>query len=244
MITELLQKSTTKIMIMNELSMGVLSWRSHRTLRVSLESYRFLGLDKLTKQKVIFFQEMSSEDKDIAEEFGYEYIGEKNNIGIAQGYTKLLDIVENENFLFLENDWKLLLDPSSILHDALILLTDGNADLIRLRSRENPGKPLYGMNKDKELSSPSHLLNCLHWQAHPDILFPNHIQRLREWYVTSSKYANWTNNPYIAKTKWLRDVIVPMGNGDIEKSIQRWWEQQDFKVAQGEGLFTHNRLDR
>jgi len=36
----------------------------------------------------------------------------------------------------------------------------------------------------------------------------------------------------------MKDV----SNNDVEKNIQSWWQTQEFKVMQGEGLFTHNRV--
>jgi len=42
------------------------------------------------------------------------------------------------------------------------------------------------------------------------------------------------------KEFYLETVNQFAGNGiDLEGNISRWWAKQDFKVAHGEGLFTH-----
>jgi hypothetical protein len=69
------------------------------------------------------------------------------------------------------------------------------------------------------------------------------IYYLEPFWYTTSRYANWTNNPTMFRTKFLEKYILPrMGSRDVELDIQQWWQEQNFWVAQGEGLFTHNRL--
>jgi hypothetical protein len=94
-----------------------------------------------------------------------------------------------------------------------------------------------------EMSRPEYLLDSVHWDLAPEKSFPNEIARISEdWYATTSAYANWTNNPHMVRTEWAREVLVPRLEGDIEKSLQGWWQQQEYIVAQGEGLFTHGRI--
>ena len=66
------------------------------------------------------------------------------------------------------------------------------------------------------------------------------------FYTTMSKYGNFTNNPTLYRREFYLNVVSPFvsENFEPESKIQSWWENQEFKVAQGEGLFTHNRLDR
>jgi FkbM family methyltransferase len=98
--------------------------------------------------------------------------------------------------------------------------------------------------KGNELSKPEHLLDCVHWLTDPDKKFPQYIKSIVPgWYITSAQYANWTNNPHMIRTDWANDVLLPrLGDKDIELSLQKWWGKTAFVVAQGEGLFTHDRL--
>ena len=227
------------------MTIAVLSWRAHKTLINTLESYKIFDLPLYDTDKIIFFQQISDEDIKIAEHFGFKHTGAETNIGIAEGYRRLVAEAAGEFFLFLENDFQLLSHPSSALADARFLISTNQADVVKLRSRHNPGNPLWSRQfEGREYDSPQHLLDCVHWKEHPSE-FPEigftHIYK-RIWYTTTSRYANWSNNPHMARTQWLKDNILPRLSGDIEKDLQPWWEQQGFKVAQGDGLFTHNRL--
>ena len=226
------------------MTIAVLSWGAHQTLINTLQSYEDNGLDD--SQKLIFFQEISKDDIQIAEFFEYDYIGEKTNIGIGQALRRLVDEATGDFFLFLENDWENtnLENTVQIIHRSLFLLETNNTDVVRLRSRNNPGHPLWTRQfEGREYDRPEHLLDCVHWESDPT-RFPEITEVLPGWYRTTSKNANWTNNPTMFRTDWLRKHILPRlgGENDVEKNIQSWWQTQEFKVMQGEGLFTHNRV--
>lgn len=224
------------------MSIGVLSWGSHKTLRNTLTSYREYGLDKLDQERIIFFQEITDQDISIADEFGYKAIGSETNIGIAQGYKRLVEESTGDLFLFLENDWALIADPSDQMYDAANLLRSSTVDVVRFRHRYYPGNPLYTRQfQDREMVQPTHLLDSIHW-TDPSKFDP-YIQEKDGWFITNSMYANWTNNPTMFRTKWLRQEILPrLKDDDIEMSLQEWWQTQVFLVAQGDGLFTHWRI--
>jgi hypothetical protein len=224
------------------ISLGILSWGSPLTLQNTLESYEYWGLLNYANERLIFFQEISDRDIRIADAFGFQYSGAVTNVGIAEGYRRLVSQATSENFLFLENDWKLLRNPTQQLTHAEDLLDEGLVDIVRLRDRYNPGDPLWTRQfEGNELSRPEHLLDSIHWTDPSKF---SEISHLYDLYITSARYANWTNNPTIAQTQWLIDNILPRLDGDIERHLQGWWQEQDFVVAQGEGLFTHNRRDR
>jgi len=224
------------------MSIGVLSWGQHKTLRNTLQSYETFGLNKLDEERIIFFQEITDQDIQIADEFGYKAIGAETNIGIAQGYKRLVEESTSDLFLFLENDWLLLEDPSDQMFEAAELLRNEVVDVVRFRSRKYPGNPLWTRQYEgKEFDHSEFLLDSIHW-TDPIKFFP-FIRYEHDVYVTTSQYANWTNNPTMFRTKWLRKNILPrIGDRDVEVDIQPWWETQAFAVAQGEGLFTHWRI--
>lgn len=224
------------------MTLAVLSWGAHRTLINTLESYKTFGIS--APEKIIYFQEITNEDKRIADKYGFKYIGSKDNLGIAKAYRKLLSEATEDTFLFLENDWVALESGDTIIK-AQELLYAGLVDVVRLRHRRFPGSPLWTLQfKGNEYTRPSHLLDSVHWQEHPEKVFPE-IIKVVEFYMTSAKYANWTNNPTIASTEWLRKTIVDKTGGkDIEVDLQQWWEKQEhISVAQHEvGIFTHKRI--
>lgn len=228
-------------------TLGVLSWGSPKTLRNTLQSYDESRITFFAGEKLIYFQEISAEDIKIAKEFGYEYEGNSRNVGIAEGYGNLLRRAKEDQFMFCENDWQAIETPNDTITTialATTLISEDVLDLFRLRSRENPGEPLHTRQfQGREYVKSTHLFDALHWEDQPE-KFPEIQEFINGVYFTSSKYANWTNNPTLARTKFLQEYILPRLKGDIEKNLQAWWEQQSFRIGAGRGLFTHNRLDR
>lgn len=238
------------------LTIGILSWGARATLLNTLESYKEAGLLDIAAQVFVFFQEINQEDIDIANEYGLEYYGNDINLGIAEGYKAMLLNATQPYYLFLENDWKIdngihsphyvadLIVDGTLFLNAPALHPD-KADVVRYRSRSWPGNPLWTRQfQGHELWRPEHLLDSLHWRSDTQMAeFRDKIQAgAYGFYHTTSKYANWTNNPHMVRTEWIKSLADKFGNGDIERDFQGWWEQQDFRVAQGEGLFTHWRL--
>jgi hypothetical protein len=224
-------------------TVAMLSWGQHTTLINTLTSYKNNGLLGIPGwQYSIYFQECSKEDISIAEEYGFNPLGSSQNIGIAGGYRKLVDDAKNSLFLFLENDWELISDPEYQLYKAAYRLDSMYYDVVRFRHRKFPGNPLWTKQfKGKELSRPEHLLDCVHWVETPQEF--SQIYWDDPFWVTTSEFANWTNNPAMFRTDFLKSYILShFGYQDIEKDIQKWWQKQTFLVAQGEGLFTHNRI--
>ena len=238
------------------ISICILAWKSEKTLENTLRSYRKNGLLDLSDDITILFQEVTNSDKKLAEKFGIQYIGLSENIGIGKGIIELAENTKHPHFLFLEHDWELIENQETTfqrLQSGLNLLNNG-FDVVRYRSRKNPGHPLYSkIHQGKELdyyddwhecTSP-HLLESLHW-LDPAQEFPDKIQKKEEYFVTTSRWANWTNNPFlINKNFYLENIATFAGEGlEFEKKIAYWWARQTFKIAQGEGLFKHNDLKK
>lgn len=238
------------------ISIGILSWHNPKTLRHTLESYRKNGLLELSNDICILFQEVTAEDEHIAAKFGIKTIGLKENIGIGKAIEQLLRNAKYEHVLFLENDWQLTEGKETTqtqLAAGLALLKSGY-QVIKYRSRKNPGHPLYstaykGRELDyyddwHEVTSP-HLLESLHW-LDPAERFPDKIQKHGNFFVTTARWANWSNNPFLVHKDFYLGQLLPFAGSAVqfEKNIAPWWVRQDFKIAHGEGLFTHNDLKK
>ena len=234
------------------LSIGILSWKSPNTVTNTLESYKRNGLLNMVKDVKIFFQEGDSFDKELANKYEVNAIISEVNVGIGRAFTMLAQSALTPHILFLENDW-VCVEDADVIHEELSsgisLLENKKANMIKYRHRAYPGDPLYTLQfANKEMTSPKHLFDCLHWRENPDKDFPEQISKdpYTNFYICSSKYANHTNNPTMFKTKFYLDNISPFsGRGvELEDKIDGWWQEQDFKVAHGNGLFTHYRIDR
>jgi PHD/YefM family antitoxin component YafN of YafNO toxin-antitoxin module len=234
------------------ISIGILAWNSGQVLVDTLTTYHNNGLFDMVNDVTILFQEVSMQDVEIATHFGLDFIGLQKNIGIGQAFIRLTENAETDNVLILEHDWNLIESRETTyerLQSGLELLS-GSVDVVRYRHRKNPGYPHFSFQYagkeltyyDKEIGATSpHLLDSVHW-CNPKQSFPEHIGQFGEYFLTSARYANWTNNPCMYRKKFYLDVVKPFAGDGIalEGNIGRWWVQQKFGVAHGEGLFKHN----
>lgn len=233
------------------ISIGILSWKSGQTLLNTLSTYYINGLVDIVNDITILFQEFSEQDKQISEHFGLSYIPESNNIGIGQGFIKLTEQSKTDNVLVLEHDWKLIEDKETTytrLKSGIEMLDSGYS-CIRYRHRVEPGHPLFSLrykgkeldyyDKEIECTSP-HLLDSVHW-TNPDNEFSEYVGKEGEYFTTTSRYGNWTNNPCLYKKEFYLNTVQPFAGEGIalEGNISKWWAKQNYRVGHGEGLFCH-----
>ena len=200
----------------------------------------------------ILFQEVTAQDIEISSHFGIDCIGLHNNIGIGKAFIKLTENAQTENILVLEHDWNLIEDQKTTydrLQSGLELL-DSSVDVVRYRHRQQPGNPHFSFqyqgreleyyDSEIECTSP-HLLDSVHW-CNPKESFSEYIGQIGEYFLASSRYGNWTNNPCLYKKQFYLDIVKQFAGDGIalEGNISKWWAQQEFGVAHGEGLFKHN----
>jgi hypothetical protein len=86
------------------ISIGILAWNSGQTLVDTLLTYYENGLLELVQDTTILFQQISEEDKSIANHFGIDYIGLNDNIGIGKAFIKLTENAKTDDVLLLEHD--------------------------------------------------------------------------------------------------------------------------------------------
>jgi hypothetical protein len=246
---------------MNKLpiSIGILAWNSGQTLINTLFSYYQNGLFNVVDDITILFQEITEEDKQIADHFKIKYIGLNENIGIGKAFIKLTEVAQTENILLLEHDW-FLIENQKITYNRLksgLRMLNQGYNVIRYRHRRYPGYPLFTQpvyqgnelnHHDNEINLVSpHLLDSIHWLPNPDELFPDKIQKIDDYFITTSRWGNWTNNPCLFKKDFYLQIVNNfIDNQDLllEPSISKWWARQNFKVAHGEGLFKHEDLKK
>lgn len=244
---------------MMPVSLLILSWQSHKTLLATLESYRQNGLLELCDDKLIYFQQISSKDIRIAKQYGLQYYGSGHNIGIGAAYRWLAERARHPYILYLQNDFRLIHDlrrDNTELEHGIELLAHHNIDVVLYRSRRHPGEPNWAADNvpGNEERWQSHLFNALYWMEHPEQVYPDKIQRCAanpRFLQTTARYMNYTDNPSLYRRDWLLATLADRFTANDphqitwpERVIQPWWETQDFRIAQAEGLFEHIRLDR
>jgi hypothetical protein len=233
------------------ISIGVLAWRSGQTLVDTLTTYYENGLVDMVNDITILFQEYDETDFKITKHFGLNCIGLNNNVGIGKGFIELTKFAKTDNVIVLEHDWKLIENTEITyrrLSEGIEMIKQGY-DVVRYRHRKDPGYPHFSKkhagheldyyDEEIECTSP-HLLDSLHW-LNPAESFPDKIQMDGEYFVTTSRWGNWTNNPCLYKKQFYLDVVTSFAGDGIalEGNISRWWAKQNYKVAHGEGLFKH-----
>lgn len=237
---------------------GILAWKSGQTLVDTLTTYYEVGLLSILEEVTILFQEVSELDKMIANHFGVNFIGLENNIGIGKAFIQLAEHSNQPYFLTLEHDWKLIENTTTTydrLSSGLRGIENNELDCVRYRHRRMPGYPHFSFRHqgneltyyDEEIGCTSpHLLDAVHWTEHPETAFGPMIQKQGEYYVTTSRYGNWTNNPCLYRKEFYLNVVKPFAGDGIalEGNISKWWAQQQFKVAHGEGLFMHQDITK
>ena len=125
------------------IGVGILSWKSHKTLEKSLQSYEKVGFKELFDEVKIIFQEVSEEDKKLAQKYGYDYVGTSENLGIQKGHNLIHDNLSTDYVLVLENDNPIVEDSNTVLNrflKAIELLEKNEIDVMRLRHRWNFGE--------------------------------------------------------------------------------------------------------
>ena len=248
---------------MNKISIGYLSWKREKILTQTLESHKTNGLFDLIKpeNRFIFFQELSTEDKNIANHYECSYI-------------ELVEKCNTKYFIFSENDWYLIENKNvtnNILNDCIQMLDNNLCDIIRLRHRENPGNPLYSRPSEptewitQNVSGFPYKLESLNWVVDPNKIYNNIFNEYDgnyTWYITTLDHQKWSNNIFIANTSYLKNIVLPLikhfilnnnkytGLEEILINYNNYYGQskelddiinffKKTKISGGNGLFTH-----
>ncbi len=237
----------------HDLTLAMLSWRQPRTLKHSLESYQRQGLLDMAKEKLIFFNECTGEDRRIAEKYGFTVLQAKRNIGIAKPFQELIKAASGRYFLFLENDFMLVEDEATCEQELQAAMAAVETDIacVRLRHQHHYGDPNYWLLKvwEGRKSAEQANLNATYLFNEPDREY-DEIERVehlnRTFFVADSGIANFTNNPCLYRTEFLREHFLQREFTEfdnLETNIEPWWQQAGLRIAQGRGLFKHHPLE-
>lgn len=242
-----------------KISAGILTHYAPDTLRYTLETYKNSGFTDIVDDLFVVIQKSEREQMeiDVCNESNVRYILMPDNGHMAWGFKAIYDNARNDILLFLENDFIITASKSDIynfLYNSVYFLYDKNCDIVRGRSRTNPGEPNHALHLKNTspliLENSSHLSEVLYWDEQPHRTYPSKISQIEPingtdtWYVISSKSCNYTNNPYLCKRSFFKSEIYPylFFGENIENRLTPIWSQKDFTCVVGPGLFTHNRM--
>ena len=242
------------------ISVGILSHFAPETLRFTLFTYMNAGLFDCSDDIFVVIQksDRQEEERQVCESVGVRAVCLPDNDMMGSGFKAIYENARHEFIMFLENDFVAYTSREET-RDFFINTVDfllKGVDLVRARSRANPGQPNYAYdsmhNKPRsELVNSTHLSESIFWEEHPHEVYPTCISKLdcisgsKEWYKSSSKFCNYTNNPYACSKTFFKNAVLPYtmmgGTNNIEDFLTPIWAKEDYTCAFGPGLFTHDR---
>jgi glycosyltransferase involved in cell wall biosynthesis len=247
--------------IFRMLSIGILTYNAPKTLENTLNSYKQTGLLDLSDDVFVVSQmsDKQSEEKTTCDSFGVRCVLLPDNGRMAWGFKTIYENAKYENILFLENDFVINAnkkDVRTFYANCLYFLGVQKADIVRARSRKDPGFPNYAhINLShidpSEFINDKHLSECMYWVKDPEVVYPSKISRIKpfvqngfwKWYKTTSYSCNYTNNPYACTKTFFRNNILPyvIFDKNLEDEMNNEWRHKNFTCVFGAGLFTHDR---
>ncbi|MGE3516065.1 MAG: hypothetical protein AB7H53_13040 [Hyphomicrobium sp.] len=217
------------------LGIGILSWHGYETLRATLVSLRQPGFLELFNEHVVFFPEITDEGRALAAEFGFESHGLPDNKGIMEGFRGLASSMSSTFVIMLENDCPLIEtveEATSQITLARMLLQSGRAQVIRLRSRREPGENFEATRKYNryyprpEVSLQSRVGSVVlramrpykarrligtsvYVDSKPEVRFPSDVHAVEGgFYLLPTAVIPWTNQSIMIDRKFFLDKII------------------------------------
>lgn len=246
------------------ISIGILSYWAPKTLEYTLNTYKNGGLFDITDDifVVLQYSDRQEEEVEVCKKFNIRYIKSETNGRMASGFKK---IYENANpkykyILILENDFTIRISKEKLLNffiNAFYFLENNLADVVRGRNRNNIINNCgYQYLRDippEKFENHTHLSECIFWVNNPEILYSSNIKKINgrtivddldeEWYITTAKNCNYTNQPCIYSKEFFKSEILPhlLHNENIEDRLTDLWATKDYKCVFGFGIFDHDR---
>ena len=224
---------------LNQLGVVFLSWRAPKTLRASLQSFSENLSSELFADALVYGQELTQDDCDIANEFGFRAAGNQRNVGILAGMKQAVAATRADYILYLECDCALIASrekAANSLANSLHALSMNQIDVMRLRHLryagadytpkkhirywpDSTGKETFVKKirrfvrpyKARRLIGEACLLHSC-----AEKRFPAYIYRLNSGaYCMRSKYINWTNQSIMFKKDWFLNNIIPYAESNL-----------------------------
>ena len=204
---------------------------------------------------------------------GWHCVGSPVNLGLLGGMDALARTMTGDYLLMLQNDCPLVADAVATrryLDESIALLATGKADIVRCRSRTLPGQGFADSKKFTRYHG-NGLLPALRRILRPnktrrmigrapyaipdaELRFPGYITREGDFLVVDSAVINFTDQPFLISRPLMLTLLDWAKEHPKKRTLNGfqvmeinlnvpWWRHSHFKVAVGEGLFTHSRLD-
>ena len=254
--------------------LGVLAWRDTDALAANLAGYVAVGLPDLFAERVVFFREVTDEKRAVAARHGFRAEGASGNLGVLGGRRAMAETLSTDLVLLLEDDLPLVEGADEVRRQVALAtdhLLSGRAQVVRLRSRREPGAA-FGLpdayrryhgegalpalrrtlrpGKAKRLVGGAPYVRDKADRAHRGL-----IDRADDGtYLVSAACLPWTNQAVMLRRDvFLERVAAHAGAGSGRRRAdgrlgtgKAWnahrWQRSGWTVAVPEGLFTHGHL--
>ncbi len=219
-----------------DIGVGILSWKGYGSLRAALETYREQDFLSAFAERHIFLPEAEDEGRQLAAAHRLTLGESADNLGILGGFDALVSQMTAPYVLLLENDLQLTVPVDTALeelHRGLRLLQNGTCQVIRMRNRKRPGKPMMGLDQylrfypqgpdgaaDRALKIMRRTVrpykarrlatHSLYAFEDPSSLHPDVIRRDPEtgFFVVSSRYINWSNLAILIERRFFIEKVL------------------------------------
>lgn len=212
---------------------ALLAWKAPETLARTLDALSVIPAD-FFQDRVIFFQEISDEDRAVAKKYGFRAEGNDANQGIREGIKSAISCCQADVVLFLECDCLLYGDLDNVvaqLNAATQSIVTGQTVTVRFRHTLEPGCDFLGVKKFsrywpvsdgsdsvikfvRRLIRPSKanrlIGHAMYAVKHPEDAFPNKISKLSDTlYLFDSSVSAWTNQSVMVNKEWFLNTLIP-----------------------------------
>lgn len=222
-----------------KLGLGILCWKSPKSLTIALEALcEKIDIARF-EDAVIFFQEISEADRQIAKNYGFRAEGNDCNVGILGGMKATASAVRSDVVLYLECDLLVTRNAQTIIDSldcAQNAIASGQVSMMRMRNRFNPGQGYcskkflrywFGAElKDSFVRKIRRFLRpkkakrligtSLYIHKRPERIFPRYIEYCEGgFFKMDSSVINWTNMAIMFNKQWFLDTLIPYAESNL-----------------------------
>ena len=125
-----------------DVTLGMISWKAHRTVAGTLASYERAGILDLFAARLLHFNEISDDDREIAQRHNFGASGSPLNLGIHGAVDVVAARVTTPYVLMVENDCPVIAGRNEVTTAIATALSDMkkyDIPVFSLRSRRQPG---------------------------------------------------------------------------------------------------------
>ena len=157
-------------------------------------------------------------DKDLADQYQLNILGNLQNIGILNAFIELVEKCQTKYFIFCENDFILMSENFEIkktLEDVSNILDFEEYAQVKLSNSKNPGFLYIKGDKEwleKNQDDYKYKVESLSWVPNP-LEFYSNLQTVNlnyQWYEFKSQDQMWSNHIHVCNTKYLKEIVIPL----------------------------------